>query len=114
MGSIRNRISALRVKQRDLYAGLSWELPDGASGYSNKKGANSNPNTPKKTPKKRAADDSGESAEGGGSPVKEKKARQKKAKKEDVKKSKSEVEVEDVVHGDEAAGVKDEVGDEEI
>ncbi len=36
-GSIRNRISALRVKQRDLYESLGWDLPSGGAGHSTKK-----------------------------------------------------------------------------
>lgn len=46
-GSIRNRISALRVKQRDLYSDLGWTLPEGGAGHSAKK--------IKATPSKRAA-----------------------------------------------------------
>ncbi|KAF1838982.1 hypothetical protein BDW02DRAFT_644110 [Decorospora gaudefroyi] len=38
-GSIRNRISALRVKQRDMYADAGWELPEGGAGHSAKKAA---------------------------------------------------------------------------
>lgn len=51
-GSIRNRISALRVKQRNLYEERGWELPDGAAGHSAKKA--------KATPSKRASDEDGE------------------------------------------------------
>ena len=36
-GSIRNRISALRVKQRDHYEKLGWKLPDGGAVHSAKK-----------------------------------------------------------------------------
>ncbi|KAF1915408.1 hypothetical protein BDU57DRAFT_429868, partial [Ampelomyces quisqualis] len=36
-GSIRNRISALRVKQRNLYEGLGWDVPEGGAGHSAKK-----------------------------------------------------------------------------
>ncbi|KAH7348083.1 hypothetical protein BKA66DRAFT_601479 [Pyrenochaeta sp. MPI-SDFR-AT-0127] len=65
-GSIRNRISALRVKQRDLYDGLNWELPDGGAGHSAKKPRGG----------KRAADD-----DGGEPETPTKKPRAKKAKK---------------------------------
>ncbi|CAO2649586.1 Nn.00g069710.m01.CDS01 [Neocucurbitaria sp. VM-36] len=33
-GSIRNRVSALRVKQRDLYEKLGWKVPEGGAGHS--------------------------------------------------------------------------------
>ncbi|KAG9195876.1 hypothetical protein G6011_00997 [Alternaria panax] len=36
-GSIRNRISALCVKQRDLYFELDWQPPEGAAGHGGKK-----------------------------------------------------------------------------
>jgi hypothetical protein len=65
-GSIRNRISALRVKQRNLYEELGWDMPEG--------GAARKKDTPK-TPKKRAGDDGDESTPS-------KKPRAKKAKKE--------------------------------
>lgn len=48
MGSIRNRISALRVKQRNMYEKHGWELPEGGAGHSAKKA--------KTTPSKRVAD----------------------------------------------------------
>ncbi|EUC44127.1 hypothetical protein COCMIDRAFT_27514 [Bipolaris oryzae ATCC 44560] len=48
VGSIRNHISILRIKQRDLYEQLGWTLPEGGTG----------PSTQKKTPKKRTADGS--------------------------------------------------------
>ncbi|CAN9141756.1 unnamed protein product [Alternaria alternata] len=69
-GSIRNRISALRVKQRDLYLELSWELPEGGAGHSAKKASKNS--TPKTGTPKRKADggfDNG-SGEGGGEEVK--------------------------------------------
>ncbi|EUC29902.1 hypothetical protein COCCADRAFT_42458, partial [Bipolaris zeicola 26-R-13] len=50
IGSIRNHISVLRVKQRDLYEQLGWTLPEGAAGHS----------AQKKTPRsvrKRSGDD---------------------------------------------------------
>jgi hypothetical protein len=50
-GSIRNRISALRAKQRDLYEELGWTLPEGGA---TKKGAGTTPAKRKKT------DDEGE------------------------------------------------------
>lgn len=53
MGSIRNRISTLRVKQRNMYEERGWELPEGGAGHSTKK--------TKATPSKRAA----ENGEGG-------------------------------------------------
>ncbi|KAJ4989380.1 hypothetical protein SVAN01_05105 [Stagonosporopsis vannaccii] len=37
VGSIRNRISALRVKQRNMYEELGWVLPEGGAGHSAKK-----------------------------------------------------------------------------
>jgi hypothetical protein len=37
VGSIRNRISALRVKQRNLYEEMGWEVPEGGAGQSVKK-----------------------------------------------------------------------------
>ncbi|RAR00172.1 hypothetical protein DDE82_007555 [Stemphylium lycopersici] len=55
VGSIRNRISALRVKQRDMYDSLNWTLPEGGAGHSAKR-------TPGKkaiTPRKRGGDGSG-------------------------------------------------------
>ncbi|KAI8940605.1 hypothetical protein NX059_001878 [Plenodomus lindquistii] len=56
-GSIRNRISKLRVQQRNLYEGLGWEVPEGGAGHSSKKTAGGVGGTPKtpKTPKKRGA-----------------------------------------------------------
>ncbi|KAH6622259.1 hypothetical protein C7974DRAFT_425960 [Boeremia exigua] len=55
-GGIRNRISALRVKQRNLYESLGWKVPDGGAGHSSKKAASST-STPSKyaTPSKHAA-----------------------------------------------------------
>jgi hypothetical protein len=129
VGSIRNHISALRVKQRDAYEDLGWELPEGAAGYSNKKAAGtpkkstagtpkkSLAGTPKKSPagtpkkstagtKKRGADESGDDLEE--TPAKkEKKPLAKKAKKEDVKKA-SDEEVE------EACGVKEDMLEDEV
>lgn len=52
MGGIRNRISALRVKQRNMYEERGWQLPEGGAGYSSKKS--------KATPSKRAAGEEGE------------------------------------------------------
>ncbi|KAF1850870.1 uncharacterized protein K460DRAFT_350870 [Cucurbitaria berberidis CBS 394.84] len=87
IGSIRNRISALRVKQRDLYETLGWDVPEGGAGHSAKKtkgGKRSidddsgEPQTPtkksratkaKKTPKKGGSD--GESGGEKGLVVKE-------------------------------------------
>ncbi|KAH6153568.1 hypothetical protein HBI68_160900 [Parastagonospora nodorum] len=37
VGSIRNRISALRVKQRNLYEEMGWDVPEGGAGHSAKK-----------------------------------------------------------------------------
>lgn len=37
VGSIRNRISALRIKQRNLYEEMGWQVPEGGAGYSAKK-----------------------------------------------------------------------------
>ncbi|EAT83235.1 hypothetical protein SNOG_09043 [Parastagonospora nodorum SN15] len=34
---IRNRISALRVKQRNLYEEMGWDVPEGGAGHSAKK-----------------------------------------------------------------------------
>jgi hypothetical protein len=88
-GSIRNRISALRVKQRDLYLELSWELPEGGAGHSAKKASKNS--TPKTGTPKRKADggfDDG-SGEGGGEEVKtpSKKPRGRKPKAEVKEKS---------------------------
>ncbi|KAH8632693.1 hypothetical protein IG631_11327 [Alternaria alternata] len=88
-GSIRNRISALRVKQRDLYLELSWELPEGGAGHSAKKASKNS--TPKTGTPKRKADggfDDG-SGEGGGDEVKtpSKKPRGRKPKAEVKEKS---------------------------
>ncbi|CAG5188750.1 uncharacterized protein ALTATR162_LOCUS12024 [Alternaria atra] len=88
IGSIRNRISTLRVKQRDLYLELSWELPEGGAGHSAKKTAKT---TPRKTAsaKKRTADaigdgfgDEGENGEEIETPSKKPRAR--KGKKENL------------------------------
>ncbi|KAI4918659.1 hypothetical protein J4E90_003046 [Alternaria incomplexa] len=120
IGSIRNRISALRVKQRDLYLELSWDLPEGGAGHSAKKTAT----TPRKTPggKKRGVD----AVEGDGLDEDEvatpsKKPRAKKAKTQAKKKEEEEsvedaVEEEDVssVGDGKSVGVKEEVLDEEL
>ncbi|KAH9860275.1 hypothetical protein IAQ61_012060 [Plenodomus lingam] len=53
-GSIRNRVSKLRVQQRTLYEELGWELPEGGA---TKRTANASGSsgTPTATPKKRVA-----------------------------------------------------------
>jgi hypothetical protein len=66
-GSIRNRMFALHVKQRNLYEDLGWDVPEG--------GATRKKETPK-TPKKRAAGEDGDE----GTPSK--KSRAKKVRKE--------------------------------
>jgi hypothetical protein len=114
IGSIRNRISALRVKQRDLYLELAWDLPEGGAGHSAKKTAG----TPRKTPttKKRAADmldaDDAVDAEGEemGTPSKKPRAKKAKGKKGD------EVIKEESVEGkvDLGDGIKEEDIDEEL
>jgi hypothetical protein len=58
-GGIRNRISALRVKQRTLYEQLGWQLPEGVANHSAKKskkekrgaGDEAEMQTPSKKPK---------------------------------------------------------------
>ncbi|KAE8842244.1 hypothetical protein HRS9139_01541 [Pyrenophora teres f. teres] len=90
-GSIRNRISALRVKQRDFYESMGWTLPEG--------GATKKTPSKKKTPIKRDAEDAGvDDAE--------------EAEQTPSKKAKSAAEAEE---GSESEGkkVKDEAGDEE-
>jgi hypothetical protein len=89
-GSIRNRISALRVKQRNLYEDLGWDVPEG--------GAARKKDTPK-TPKKRAAGEDGEE----GTPSK--KPRAKKVKKEITPEVEQELTPESE---DSRAGVKEE------
>lgn len=98
VGSIRNRISALRVKQRNLYEENGWELPEGGAGHSAKKS--------KETPSKRGPDD-GEEQE---TPTKKPRTpRAKKGKKVDEPKS-DEGEPEGEVEVD--VGVKEEVIEE--
>jgi hypothetical protein len=70
VGSIRNRISTLRVKQRNMYEEKGWELPEGGAGHSTKKA--------KVTPSKRAAGDE----EGGEPETPTKKPRAARKKKE--------------------------------
>ena len=116
IGSIRNRISALRVKQRDLYLDLSWDLPEGGAGHSAKKTAT----TPRKTPlsKKRGVD----AVEADGLDEEEvatpsKKPRVKKAKTQAKKKEEESVEEDGSEErgGDgKNVGVKEEVLDEEL
>ncbi|KAH7087694.1 hypothetical protein FB567DRAFT_592363 [Paraphoma chrysanthemicola] len=75
-GSIRNRISTLRVKQRNMYEALKWQLPEGGA-------------TKKTSPKKRGAagaDDDGS----GEQETPTKKARKKKGVKEEKVESESE------------------------
>ncbi|CAN9365395.1 unnamed protein product [Alternaria alternata] len=81
-GSIRNRISALRVKQRDLYLELSWELPEGGAGHSAKKASkNSTPKigTPKRKVDGGFDDGSGEGGEEVKTPSKKPRGRNPKA-----------------------------------
>jgi hypothetical protein len=47
-GSIRNRISALRVQQRDLYESLGWDVPEGGAGHSAKKPGSAKPGPKRK------------------------------------------------------------------
>ncbi|KAI4684238.1 hypothetical protein J4E81_009118 [Alternaria sp. BMP 2799] len=115
IGSIRNRISALRVKQRDLYLDLSWDLPEGGAGHSAKKTA-----TPRKTAsgKKRGVD----AVEGDGLDEDEvatpsKKPRAKKAKTQAKKKEEESVEEDGSEEGGgdgKNVGVKEEELDEEL
>ncbi|KAI4915389.1 uncharacterized protein J4E92_009343 [Alternaria infectoria] len=115
IGSIRNRISALRVKQRDLYLDLAWDLPEGGAGHSAKKTAT----TPRKTPgsKKRGAE-AGDGADGEEDEVAtpSKKPRAKKAKTQAKKKEEESVEEDGSEGGDggKNIGVKEEVLDEEL
>jgi hypothetical protein len=90
-GSIRNRISALRVKQRNLYESLGWDVPEGGAGHSAKK-------KEPVTPRKKRKWDVGLDDEKAGS-----------AKK--VKKEKVEVEVEE--EDGEGVGVKEEQVEDE-
>ncbi|KAE8850685.1 hypothetical protein PTNB73_00297 [Pyrenophora teres f. teres] len=102
-GSIRNRISALRVKQRDFYESMGWTLPEG--------GATKKTPSKKKTPIKRDAEDAGvdDAEEAEQTPSKKPRARKPKTPS---KKAKSAAEAEE---GSESEGkkVKDEAGDEE-
>jgi len=68
VGSIRNRISTLRVKQRNLYEEMGWDVPEGGAGHSAKKkrGAEGDEGTPSKK------------ARGEGTPTPAKKPRAKK------------------------------------
>ncbi|KAI4640617.1 hypothetical protein J4E93_008207 [Alternaria ventricosa] len=117
IGSIRNRISALRVKQRDLYLDLSWDLPEGGAGHSAKKTA-----TPRKTPgsKKRGAE-AGDGADGQeedelATPSKRPRAKEAKSKGKKEESVEAEVQEEDVSSGGDgkSVGVKEEVLDEEL
>jgi hypothetical protein len=84
LGSIRNRISSLRVKQRNLYESLGWELPDGGATSRKRAAGDDGEGTPVKkarakkgeTPSKRGGDGDDE-----GTPVK--KARANKVKKDE-------------------------------
>ncbi|EFQ87690.1 hypothetical protein CFE70_001693 [Pyrenophora teres f. teres 0-1] len=102
-GSIHNRISALRVKQRDFYESMGWTLPEG--------GATKKTPSKKKTPIKRDAEDAGvdDAEEAEQTPSKKPRARKPKTPS---KKAKSAAEAEE---GSESEGkkVKDEAGDEE-
>ncbi|KAL1793747.1 hypothetical protein ACET3X_008729 [Alternaria dauci] len=83
VGSIRNRISMLRVKQRDLYLELAWELPEGGAGHSAMKATKNGSATPKNgTPrgKKRVADGAFDDVSGEEVKTPSKKARGRKAK----------------------------------
>ncbi|KAJ4367161.1 hypothetical protein N0V83_007691 [Neocucurbitaria cava] len=99
-GAIRNRISGLRVKQRDLYEKLGWELPEGGAGHSAKK------------PKggKRGVSEDGGGAGGAEPETPSKKPRVKKAKKEAAAKKGEDSEE---MEGGSAGGVKEEMIDEE-
>ncbi|KAL5121762.1 hypothetical protein ACEQ8H_000449 [Pleosporales sp. CAS-2024a] len=56
-GSIRNRVSALRVKQRNLYEAMGWAVPEGGAAHSAKKKRGADGATPSK---KRAVHDDDE------------------------------------------------------
>jgi hypothetical protein len=102
VGSIRNRISQLRVKQRDLYEQLNWELPEGGAGHS-----------AKKTTKKRGIDDVNGAA-GQKTPTKSPRKRMRKTKSEEVVDKSSEGEGEEEMEQDMGMGmvIKEEVEDE--
>ncbi|KAH9872600.1 hypothetical protein J1614_004993 [Plenodomus biglobosus] len=67
-GSIRNRVSKLRVQQRTLYEELGWELPDGGgAAHSARKNGGAAAATPKKMgSRKRGAGGAGAGAGGEG------------------------------------------------
>ncbi|EMD67858.1 hypothetical protein COCSADRAFT_197582 [Bipolaris sorokiniana ND90Pr] len=102
VGSIRNRISVLRIKRRDLYEQLGWTLPEGGAGHSSQK------KTPKSA-KKRNAD---ESADDAALETPSKKPRVRKGKKDiAVKKEEEDQVMEEVL--DTISGVEEEEGVEE-
>ena len=110
LGSIRNRISARRVKQRDLYLDLSWDLPEGGAGHS----ANKTPGS-----KKRGADvlKNGDGLDEEEAATPSKKPRAKKAKTQAKKKEEESVEEDGSEEGGgdgKNVGVKEEVLDEEL
>ncbi|KAF5844503.1 hypothetical protein GGP41_007488 [Bipolaris sorokiniana] len=99
---IRNRISVLRIKRRDLYEQLGWTLPEGGAGHSSQK------KTPKSA-KKRNAD---ESADDAALETPSKKPRVRKGKKDiAVKKEEEDQVMEEVL--DTISGVEEEEGVEE-
>ncbi|PZD41969.1 hypothetical protein A1F97_03935 [Pyrenophora tritici-repentis] len=102
IGSIRNRISALHVKQRDFYDSMGWTLPEG--------GATKKTPSKKKTPTKRDVEDAGVDDADDAEQTPSKKPRARKPKT--PKKAKAAVEVEEGSESEEKK-VKDEVGNEE-
>ncbi|KAF2128346.1 hypothetical protein P153DRAFT_404397 [Dothidotthia symphoricarpi CBS 119687] len=113
-GSIRNRISALRVKQRTLYDDLKWELPEGGAGHSAKKKKRELSGAEEGTPTKKARVKKGKGSDGeGGTPAK-KSGGVKRGKKvqEEVKMSDGDEEMELEMQFDMDGAVKREVDDE--
>ncbi|KAF3038103.1 hypothetical protein E8E12_004028 [Didymella heteroderae] len=86
VGSIRNRISALRVKQRNMYEERGWQLPEGGAGHSAKKA--------KAATSKRAAGDElgGEPA----TPTKKSRAHRKKKETKSTSPAEADEEMEEV------------------
>ncbi|EMD88324.1 hypothetical protein COCHEDRAFT_1109512, partial [Bipolaris maydis C5] len=106
VGSIRNHISVLRIKQRDLYEQLGWTLPEGGAGHSSQK----------KTPKSAKKRNGDEDADDGDAVLEtpSKKPRARKGNK-DTASAKKEEGVEEVNHevADTPLGVKQEEGVED-
>ncbi|KAH4812793.1 hypothetical protein HBH61_079900 [Parastagonospora nodorum] len=107
VGSIRNRISALRVKQRNLYEEMGWDVPEGGAGHSAKKkrGAEGgDEGTPSKKPR-------GEQGEG--TPAKKPRAKKGMAKAKAVEEESEEVAQSDDGEIKPENGIKKEMVDDE-